>query len=531
MTLAVNVYDPADVALLDTLEQDTDRRVADIKNDVGSWSVTVPRDSADASLLEPYNLVRFLVDGTVRFAGRIGPWDQQTIEAAEEADERLTVGGPGILDTLRDARVYPHPDCTLRHDTRYFSFAAIDFVDWGSWDPAVELFRQDDEDDSLYGVEVPSEWPDPTAYWIWGTDVDLMADPPQAIGKCYFRRSPNLASAGDFALHIACDDAYKLFVDGVLVGENAEAHMFRYFDRYDLFLEAGVHDIAIECENVSRPVSSTNSAGLIFAMYTTADGGELDDLAIHSDDDWQVLAYPAQPPGMTPGEILEVLFDEAQARGALAIWSIDFDGDEDSNGDPWDAEIDVTARVGAETFLDMVRKLAESDIDIAVNHQTLTFRAFNKGGLNTGGAVSITVGDDVLRLHHSGDQAEATTLLVRKADGTLVEVDSGVPSEDPDEPRIEGYIEAGSAPSDEAAQRLAAGVFAMLAAPTVGVPFEIHPDGPAAWADLWPGKVITVPDKSLSGVSVELQSLQLLDVPPEADGYEEGSYRVLGEAR
>lgn len=537
MSVEVRVYagaDPTDLvgSLLGTLAEDGGRAVSDKKNDAGAWAVAVPRDAAEAAWIQTYNVVRFLVGGTVCFSGRIGPRDQQTLDPGEEAREMRSIGGPGILDTLRDARVDPHPDVTLRHDTRYFTFAAIDYVDWGSWDPAVELFRQDDADESLYGTDVPASWPDPTAYWIWGTALsDPLDDPPQPIGKCYFRRSPNLTTTGDCALLIACDDKYRLFVDGVFVGENGEAHMFREYDRYNLFLEAGVHDIAIECENIARPVSSTNSAGLLFAMYRTIDGGVLDDLMIHSDDDWQVLAYPAAPPGMTPGEIMNVIIEEAQARGALAIWSVDFTDSLDSNGDAWDHELDITVRVCAEKVHDVLLKLAEADVDFAVDHETLTLRMFNKGGLNTGGAVEPEVGVDLLDLHHATDPAEATSLAVRHADGSLVFLDSGVPSEDADEPRIEAYIEAGSAPSSEAAERMAAAIFDLLAAPAPDVTFELHPDGPAPWVDIWPGKVITIPDDSLTPVSVEVQSIQIVDLPPADDGEEEGSYRVLVEAR
>lgn len=532
---AVEIYDGNNaynhgLAYLGTMSEDFGRNVLDVKNEVGSWRLSVLRDSDDAVDLVANNIVKFRLDGDIVFAGRIEPWEQQTLAPGEEVDEVLSLAHAGLLDTIRDAEVYQHPDCALVHDTRTFNFASLDYTDWLSspWIDAYELFQQGDAVDSLYGVLIPQDWPDPSAWWMWGTPEDLGDDPLMAVGDNYFLTEVDL-DTGDYALFIAVDDGYELWVDGVVVAAQTQAFMFRQTHRVDLFLVDGLHRIGIRATNIDRPVSSTNFAAVLFSMYSTTNGGELDLLVLHSDSTWRALAYPATPPGFTPGEIMEILIFEAWNRGAFWLWSYDFTTEVDSLGEAWTAEIDLACKIG-ESYLDVLRKIAETSVDLGVLYDSINLRMMNKGGLDTGAAVDFDVAVDFVSLKHAGRPELATSALVHESDGTFVEINSGVPVEDGLEPRREVMLEAGSAPSSAAADRMAAGLFDEFVTPRVNVTFEVVPtSSKRPWSHYWPGKTVTMPDRYLDDAPTELRTLQIADRAPSDEGELEGTVVVTGE--
>ena len=537
MGIEVRIYDqwgwdPADPHTV--LTEDKARQVHDAKNDVGSWSFALPRDSAEIAAVEPNSIVRFFVDGVQRFQGRVGPWDQTTISDGEESSELRTVSGPGLLATLKDGIVGPGPQQgRLVSDTRFFNFASPEYgatPDLFFWSAAYELWQQGDNVNSLYGADTPEDWPDPTAYWIWDRNIDLGLVPPMPVGDVFFRTEVTL-SEGDYSLFIAADDGYSLWVDGVLQAAQTEAFQFRQTHKVDLFLEAGTHTIGIKGTNIERVSAATNGAGVVFAMYSTVDGGQLDTLVLHSDSTWMVLGYPTTSPGFTAGEILRILMEEAIDRDALQNWWYAFDDVYDYNGNAWTDRIEIGFRIGDETYLDVVRKMAETYVDVAVSDDVY-LRAVNKGGWNTGPAVTFDVGDHVLDLHHANDPAYATDILVHQADGTYRWTTSGFGAPYGGAgPRIEAGLEAGSSPSDLSTDRLAEGIFDRFAQPKRLVPFSILPDSSTRpWADWWCGKVVQMADESLGLVDSEITAVVVADVSDESDGETEGSYVVSGEA-
>lgn len=537
MTLAVEVYDGSDPSnpanLLRTFTEDDGRTFRVARNDPGTWTVRVPRDSTDSTYCQTHRWVKFRLDGAVVQAGRIAPWTQGTIEEGEESDEVLTLSAPGFLTTLRDAIVYPHSSTgRLARDTRWFNFASPDYPDEASWAAAVQLYEQGNAGTSLPGVDVPEDWPDATAWWIWGTNYNLANSPPQAVGDCYFRTSVTLAAEGDYAMFITCDDGYELWVDGVMLAAQTEAFIWRNTYRIDQFLDAGTHTIAIKGTNMDRPTSpSTNHAGLLFAMYSTTAGGELAVLQVHSDNTWKCKAYPATPPGFTPGEIIKILMDEAYARGAIQAWSYSFGNALDSNGDAWTEEVEQSFRF-SDTVLDALNKLGETWIDYTGDPDTIELDMVNKGGLGTTVAVSLQEGQHLAGLTHNGDPARITDGLMRDASGVLTEVSSGGAADPPDgdNPRIEGFVEAGGAGSPHSAERQAAGIFDNAGADRVLVTAGLERiTGVLPHVDFQVGDTITMPNRNGHGYPTVIEAITTTDVPSDADGEENGSHYYVVE--
>lgn len=537
MTLSVEVWssdDPGTVKIGD-LTEDFGRTFQEVYRDVGAGTVVLPRASADVSKIVTNRWLKFRYNGLVAFSMRVGPRRQHTIAQGEEAEQVLTISGPGGLAALKDAATHHHTSTGVlakEADTRWFNFASIDYPDWQStpWIAAKALYRQDDAA-SPYGFDVPEGWPDGTAYWMWGTTVGG-GSPPHAIGDCYFRTTFAAVTEGDYSIFFAADDGGEVWVDGVQLHAQVEAFAFRQTIRIDRFLAAGTHTIAIKGTNIERAASpSTNRAGVLIAVYRTTNGGELDTLAVHSDSTWKALAYPASPPGFTPGELLGNLFEEAVARGALDVWLTSFSDTHDSAGVLWTGEVDIGIRIG-ETLLDVLRKLAEASIDFRADYNLIRLLVYNLGGLNTGAAVTLIEGVQIEDLDHDYEPIYVSDLLVHQADGTYTEVASGaaaIPANGT-HPRVEALLEAGSAPSAAAATRMATGVFADNSSPQTRVNFTVLPAaGYQPFADWWPGKRITVPDMSSVGHSTLIESLTISDVSEEESGEVGGIQVAVGE--
>jgi hypothetical protein len=518
-----NPWAPA--GLIDTLSEDDARSVRIVENDPGTWTLTVPRDSADAALLTTYRWVKFRKGGNVVRSGRIQPWEQSTIDQGEEATESLTVSGQGCIGTLRDIIVFPHESTgRLARDSRWFNFASPDLDD-SAWGAAVQLYQQGDAGTSLYGVDVPENWPDSTAWWIWGTAINLMASPPHAVGDCYFRTTVTLVAEGDYSFFITADDGYELWVDGVMLAAQTEAFIYRQTFRVDQFLDAGTHTIAIKAINMNRPSSpSTNAAGLLFALYSTTSGGELAVLQKHSDNTWLCEAYPATPPGFTPGAILDILFQEGYDRGRIAAWSWSFTHSLDSNGDPWPEELEISFRY-EDTLVDVLAKLAETFIDYAPDEDFIELDVIAKGGWTSSSGVSLLEGTHLSDLQHNGDPTRVTDLLMRSAEGRLTEVSSGngTPNSSAD-PQIEGFLEAGSAGSDEAAAAMADGVFNNAGANRVRVTAALEDIvGAVPLVDFGVQQYVDMPDRDGVAAATYITAVTITDVSPDADGEEDGS--------
>lgn len=451
MTLTVTVHpkgNPAGASIR-TLAADFTRGLTRVPNDAGGGLLSLPINHADAAFLEPNHWLKFHLDGQVVMSGRLGPDDATVISPEEEAGEIAQVKVQGALSTLADAQVYrPSWFADRAADMRWFGPMSPEYEGWTSWDPPAFYVLQDYAL-SPYGTLFPEGWLAGSAGWIWGTAFDALSSPPQAVGKCLFAAVGTLAEEGDQLIQITADDGYRLWIDGILVGERREAFGWKRKDDWPLFLTAGSHFFFIEGENIDRPSSpATNGAAILFAWFTVVSGGEYGDLVGVSSDSWTALPYPVTPVGMTAGDILDILLSEARFRGACLPWTWDFTATLDSAGNAWARELSVGFRIGT-NLLDVVRALAAFAIDVTVDFDTLTLHAFNKGALDTSPSVTLAQGTNILSLAPQRTPALATDAYVQTSDQRWQERTSGVADTgDGDPPRIETYVQLGGGGTD-----------------------------------------------------------------------------------
>lgn len=521
MGISVEVYDGDNPGTsLGTVENAFNREWLQQLNEPGNGSLQILLSDPDTAILDEGNIVRFSIDGTVRFAFVIeSPGEFENITENEEADEVLTVSGPGVLAVLEDALVYPELGVgRLSPATRVFNFASTDFDD-ASWGSAVQIKRQGDLTGQWDGA--PGDWPDDDAYWIW-TRAQSGGTPPQPVGDVFFRKSFNLATEETVGIFFTADDGFEVYLDGELIGQEQRAFEWAVTHRHDVFLDAGDHLIAVKATQIERAAASVNVAGFICTIMETSEGGQtLSTVIARSDNTWKALDYPIDPPTMAPGEVLRILREEAQTRTALTGVTDDFTDPADSDSNSWTDPVDQQFPVGI-PVMDVVRSLVETSIDVEMS-ETLVLSAYNREGLGSDktGSVELEDGVHLARLRHSGRGVNGNVALVQLHTGEWVEVDDAGSVTTHGRKEVPASI--GSAPSDKQADRVMQAYFRDNAEPRIlveGEVLDVGSDRP--YVDWTVGDTILVPDKDLVPVATRIRSLHVSEAPPRDDGEVDG---------
>lgn len=472
----------------------SDVQTFDAPNDVGSGLLRVHIDDPDIADLTSGNIVVVSYLGTPFFAWRIEPWTQDTVSKDEAAGKLRTLSGRGTLATWEAAIVFGPlgASADLVGDYRPFGWADPNYDDTG-WSSAVQIKQQSSGATPWAGA--PTDWPaiGNTAYWIWSRAA-VAGPPPQPVGISYFRKSFTLAGEMAIALFFSADDGFDLYLDGVRVAGETRAFQWAETKRFDIHLSAGTHYLAVRAENITRTAAATNVAGFVLAGIETDEGGAtLSTLVVKTDNTWKASDYPAAPPGATPGYIIRKLLAEVQARDSgpqpspLAAMTTSFSDTTDSNSSPWET-LDASYRIGA-TYLEVIRQLCETHIDVQMDPASLTLHAYGKpAGVDYSSTIDLVEGENILTLTHESAPAAVTAALVRYGDGRY-RVTSTAGAQ-----WLEAYIEAGGAESPDQADRVASAVFDRRAADRVTPDALVEPTaGRTPYVDFANFDVITVP--------------------------------------
>jgi hypothetical protein len=502
--ITAKVYDATGATLIATLSQRRNPNWLHQLNDTGSGSVQIHELDADLAahptITNYYNIVRFQIGGTDRFAIVVENPDIPPVPADEYAGRWWTLSGPGVLALLNDAIVYPEAPLTQTAVTvRAFGWMAASFND-SSWTSAVQIQRQDATSPVAGWHGYPKGWREHTAYWIWSRALSSGSMP---VGTSYFRKSFTLASSTYLTFIASCDNQFRLWLDDELIMDYVDPIPdWRDMKAYSRILASGTHQLAAECINASG--GGANPAGFICAVYTLNTDGSINTVALHTDNTWKADDYPATPPGMTVGQILRILVSEAQTRGALTGITLGFTDSLDTNGNAWTVIPNIGFQVGAK-LLDVVRTLVEQVIDVEMT-PTLVLNAYNKGTLGSDktATVSLLRGTHFEELNASSSGHRTNAMLLRTQLGTLVErTDSTSLGA---RKRIEEYDELGTAPSTDAAQNAADAVFPDFAYPVLQLTGKVtEASGPDTTYK--PGDKIKMPNKANVATATDVISL------------------------
>lgn len=366
------------------------RRWQDPLNDTGTGKLNLQNDDTALASI-PYSAVlRFLDGGQPRFASLVERKERVSKTQEEEVECVTTISGRGTLAVFEEGIVEPPlgADRTIFADTVHYNFALPAYDDSG-WSAAVVNPNAD------YGE--PDAWPDSTALWIAdrvGSTFDPTNGPP--LGDMYGRKSFTVAGRTVAELWGAADDAYEVWLDGQHQFDEAFDVGYLGQSRLQMVeLDAGTHYLAVRFRNMFPNRSGLRMSLLKVDPQTGATTGTI---LAKTDTSWKCLGYPATAPGFTPGEVIRLLVEAAQDRGALTGVTLNFDDDDDSAGDPWPVTADISVQVG-DDLLTVLRQLCESYVDLRMSPTSLELSAYATRGEST--AVEYDIGA-LTGLHHEG---------------------------------------------------------------------------------------------------------------------------------
>lgn len=413
-TLAAQIVARDDLGtVIATLPLSRQRHWLDQLNEPGSGSIVVQNDDPALASINDGDVIQFLLDGEVVYAFVVRTRDHVAEDPNGAAARITTLSGPGLLGVLDEAVVYPSRGLSgvPIEEVRLFSWPAPDYDD-SDWDTPMSFGPvAGNATPAWYGVGPIELWNDYSAEMIWATgSTDRLAPG----GKCYFRKSFTVVDATRATLTYVADDIGNVYLDGGLViTGNQWGNLPGDVTSVDVDLDAGSHVIAVEVSNSGEPADIDGPFDPAMVAVTLHGLDRLGNLSaspiVYTDETWKILAYPATPPGMTPGEVIAKVVGEGQARGALGGVTLGFDGALDADGVAWPVVGDISTRVGTDV-LTFVRELCATYVDVAVDPATLELSAWRQDGRGSTVAVTLTPAtdpDDV-------DSGNLTTLTHRR---------------------------------------------------------------------------------------------------------------------
>lgn len=393
----VRLYDRLGTTLVANLDNAFDVEWQEVDNGTGVGKFTIALSDTDSALVRVGQVVYCdLYDRANVFSWRVEAYPQTRIQGAEEYGQVMNVSGRGSAGILETALCYPYGgvDAVPVRSVRSFSFASQDYVEVGPWGNAVEIAEQGDHTTywMMYLPAATEQSPAPGAWpllpiipsWIWAQADNT------PIGTCYFRETFVTAAQANVSILATGDNFWTLYFDGVAVlGDSENPEAWQEHRSVDMVLPAGSHTIAAVVENLFRadltPVQ--NPAALLAAIIipSAADGEAPPDMMLISDSGWHSLAYPAEEPGWTAGDIIIKLVAEAQARGLLTNVVLGFTGVTDTSGAAWETIPEFGVNLGASLLDTLGQLVADGWVDWAMTPSGWILQMWKRGnrGIDT----------------------------------------------------------------------------------------------------------------------------------------------------
>lgn len=278
--ITAGVYDRAGVLLVE-LDDAYGRRWQDVLNDTGTGQATLQNDDPALDAVEYGAILRFRLDGEVRFGAVIEGKDAQLKAPEEEVDEATTITGRGVLALWEEAVVQPSrgADAKPVEDNRLFSWPSTSYDD-STWIAAREIVRQDEA--SATWSNQPTAWPDSAAgaYWIWArSGTDRWAPP----GSVFFRREFTVpAGVSQIRVYFVADNQGALYLDGEQFAEIPNGGSPFAARSIVIDVTAGTHLLAVGVtNNATQDLVASPDPPAVPVTYTVEAGDTL----------WSIATY------------------------------------------------------------------------------------------------------------------------------------------------------------------------------------------------------------------------------------------------
>lgn len=368
-------------AAISALTEAFDVSFQDQRNELGSFSISLPSTSTDVALCTYGRIIRIAVGGVERFAGIIDSRERDRVSVADEGMEVTVISGSGLLVELEEAKTRPKPaaaslapgaiaDISPPVDDRPMEWYGFDFDRSSGW-VAATVRGPHGETSSIY-PGLPGGMRVLGAQWIWSADA---AGPEDDF--LFFYEYVFLYEGG-YVLDFAAYDA-ACYINGRRHSRNAaygekERVEFSVLNSGYILLcfEADLRDINFD-EGLLWQITEGQDGPLIYASGTGM----------------KVYSTPDAVLNMTAGDILLALKSD---HAALSGWTFDFTGSLDSDGNSLSTTVAVGARIGDDSLFDVLKALSEVYIDFDVSVSGKTLEIWEKGTRDTASTLDLIAG-------------------------------------------------------------------------------------------------------------------------------------------
>ncbi len=358
-------------SVVGTLDQSFGRTWQDQISEPGAGKVQLDNRDPDLDLIDEDTLLRFELNGDAQFIALPVDIEQVTVAPGEEFDQITTISGPGHLAVLGDALVYPSRGvgAVPVEEDRVFSWPSPDFDD-SSWGAATELATVDDARTSWPSIPFGDGFPEGSgASVVWAPAPGAIgtSDFTHPEGDCYFRATVDCPTTGRVVVYALIDNWGEIFFDGQPILVVSPSDGFSTVSVFGLDVSVGEHTVAVRGHNAGDDLEAGyNPGGVAIAIYDA----DINNQPTSSSPFWvtdssmKLVAYPSTPPGMTPGQVAEILLVEGVERGSLDVpLFLMFDEEVDSNGNPWPEVAEIATKVGTD-YLTCFREMSGTYFDM-----------------------------------------------------------------------------------------------------------------------------------------------------------------------
>lgn len=365
-----------------TLDESHDRSWQESLNEPGSAVLAIDNDDPDlASVNADDHLLLYRLYGAAAFTMLPRETSRTDATPDEEFGEITVFTGPGHVSLCDESLVYPSRglDQLPIETDRVFNWASP-YLDDSGWRTPTAIVQQGIPDMEFWG-DMPGNFPSGFgAFWLGAT---MATEEWAQQGPTYFRCSFTVPDGVDHAIiYFGADAQGAVWLDGQLV-LTSEYTASDPTQLYTVIVDVTEGDHLIAVENINDPDPEGdhlhNPGGFVLGMLPIDALGVVPDvtdaLLISSNLfpgiwDWKMvdntipdgLAPAKQPPGVTPGLVVQAALAEAHTRGELTGVTLIGDEHVDAEGVAWPTVGEIQTKVGND-LLTFLRELSGTYID------------------------------------------------------------------------------------------------------------------------------------------------------------------------
>jgi hypothetical protein len=330
----------------------------DPTNTLGNGQFTLTSDDSQVSAVTLGTLIKIAMDGVVATRFVVEQIAKTAVGGAEAAGQNITFSGRTHFVELERIIVYPAKALVTSTEGQT-SGALVASNPWADqrlfgWaDPGFALRLQESGAPAAdvlatTGTDRPVGFPDGSGYWIGDS-----GGASEVYGAAYFgyTDTPSVAKKQMICWFAAKDEA-ELYFDGVLIAQVSASEIDPTRTIRVVFdITPGTTHVA------SVKVRKVSSSNALFAACFHEVGSSDKFFLTSRGGYWSFLGDPATSPGVTPGDIVLRVLDEAYTRGDIHGWTATFDATHDSAGNNWPIIPMFPVSVGA-TLVEVLDQLS-----------------------------------------------------------------------------------------------------------------------------------------------------------------------------